>query len=209
VVATDIAATGHGAHARREREEDREMIELAHWMRSLMHPRLSAGPAGPQSPRFHLTSPEIRDGGTVPMRHVYGGCGGEDLSPELTWHNPPPGTRSFAVTCYDPDAPTGSGWWHWQIYDIPGNQTALAAGAGNASGTRPAPALQSRNDYGEVGYGGPCPPPGDKPHRYIFTVHALKVGRLDVKADSSCAMIGFMLNANRIDRASLTATYGR
>jgi Raf kinase inhibitor-like YbhB/YbcL family protein len=158
-----------------------------------------------------LHSPDIKADGTVPMAHVYrgGGCEGGNASPALEWTQPPPGTRGYAVTCYDPDAPTGSGWWHWQIFDIPPTATGLARGAGNPEGARPATAVQSRNDYGEVGYGGPCPPPGDKPHRYVFTVYALKLGKLGVPHDASCAMVGFMLNANRIDSASFTATYGR
>ena len=156
-----------------------------------------------------LHSPDIKAGSTVPSTFVHGSAGGQNQSPALEWSNAPTGTRGFAVTCYDPDAPTGSGWWHWQIFDIPATESRLARGAGNPEGGRPANAIQSRNDYGEVGYGGPAPPPGDKPHRYVFTVYALKVGRLDAPRDASCAMIGFMLNANKIEEASFTATYGR
>ena len=156
-----------------------------------------------------LHSPDIKAGDTIPSTFVHGSAGGQNVSPALEWTNPPTGTRGCAVTCYDPDAPTGSGWWHWQIFDIPATDSNLRRGAGNAEGTRPGNAVQSRNDYGEVGYGGPAPPPGDKPHRYIFTVYALKVGRLDIPRDASCAMVGFMLNANKIEEASLTALYGR
>ena len=183
------------------------MMELAAWIRTLI-PRISAAPAGPQGLRFKLHSPDIRADSTVPMMHVYGGCGGENVSPALEWHNPPPGTRSFALTVYDPDAPTGSGWWHWMMFDIPATENGLPRGAGNVDGRRPAGAVQVRNDYGEVAYGGPCPPRGDRPHRYIFTVFALKVGHIEVKPDSSAAMVGFNINANKIDEAGFTATFG-
>jgi hypothetical protein len=154
-------------------------------------------------------SPDVKAGSTVPVEYVHGSAGGRNVSPALEWSEVPTGTRGFAVTCYDPDAPTGSGWWHWQIFDIPAGESRLARGAGNAEGARPGNAIQSRNDYGEVGYGGPAPPPGDKPHRYVFTVYALKVGRLDAPRDASCAMVGFMINANKIEEASFTAYYGR
>lgn len=156
-----------------------------------------------------LHSPDIKAESTVPMQYVHGSAGGQNQSPALEWSDPPSGTRGFAVTCYDPDAPTGSGWWHWQIFDIPATESRLPRGAGNAQATRPATANQSRNDYGEVGYGGPAPPPGDKPHRYVFTAYALKVERLEVPRDASCAMVGFMLNANKIEAATFVAYYGR
>ena len=127
----------------------------------------------------------------------------------LRWRGAPADTKSFAVTVYDPDAPTGSGWWHWQMFDIPASATGLPRGAGSANGTRPGDAKQSRNDYGEPAYGGPCPPPGDKPHRYVFTVFALKVDKLEVPANASCALVGFMLSANKLATASFTALYGR
>ncbi|HEY1327054.1 MAG TPA: YbhB/YbcL family Raf kinase inhibitor-like protein [Casimicrobiaceae bacterium] len=184
-------------------------MNVDRWTRVLLRPTLYAGPAGPQASRFRLHSPDIKANETIPMAHVYGGCNGQNISPALEWTDPPSGTRGFALTCYDPDAPTGSGWWHWQIYDIPQTATGLARSAGNPEGRRPDTAIQSRNDYGEVGYGGPCPPAGDKPHRYIFTVHALKVGKLDAPRDASCAMIGFMINANKIEEASFTALFGR
>ena len=187
------------------------MIDLFRCLRGAVDARLRAAPGGPQALRFHLDSPDVKDGATVPSAHVFNGmgCTGGNESPALAWHNPPSGTRSFAVTCYDPDAPTGSGWWHWQMFDIPASATGLPRGAGGAAGTRPGNAKQSRNDYGEAAYGGPCPPPGDNPHRYAFTVFALKVDHLDVPANASCALVGFMLNANAIGTASLTALYGR
>lgn len=153
----------------------------------------------------------------MPQMHVFNGfgCTGENISPALKWENPPAGTKSFAVTVYDPDAPTGSGWWHWQVFNIPATQTALAQGIGwdstaKADKTGTAPHIrQGRNDYGAHAYGGPCPPAGAPPHRYIFTVHALKVPALDVPIDASAALIGFMVGANTIEKASFTAFYGR
>jgi Raf kinase inhibitor-like YbhB/YbcL family protein len=138
------------------------------------------------------------------------GCSGGNLSPALIWSDPPVGTRSLAVTLYDPDAPTGSGWWHWLVFNLPANTRSLPTGAGEASGTKlPAGAVQSRTDVGAHGYFGPCPPVGDKPHRYIVTVHALKVDQLPLQPDSSGAMVGFFLNANSLGKATLTARYGR
>ena len=134
---------------------------------------------------------------------------GQNLSPALAWSGAPAGTRSFAVTLYDPDAPTGSGWWHWVVYNIPGSVAQLPQGAGNAGGKLPAGAAQARNDYGEAAYGGPAPPAGDKPHRYVFTLYALKTDHIDVPPNSSTALIGFMLHANKLATASFTARYGR
>ena len=164
--------------------------------------------AGP----FALTSAEIKHKGTVNEAQVYNsfGCKGDNVSPTLAWTNVPPGTKSFAVTVYDPDAPTGSGWWHWVMFNIPASVTSLPADAGNpTAGKAPAGAVQSRTDFGTPGYGGPCPPAGDRPHRYIFTVHALKVSKLDADENASGAMLGFMINANQIVKASIQATYGR
>ena len=161
---------------------------------------------------FTLESAEVKPDSTVSETHVFKGfgCDGGNISPSLTWKNAPAGTKSFAVTVYDPDAPTGSGWWHWVVFNIPANVTSLPRGIGNpASGQTPKGAVQSRTDFGKPGYGGPCPPQGDKPHRYIFTVYALKVDKIDADENASAALVGFMINANRIDKASFTATYGR
>jgi Raf kinase inhibitor-like YbhB/YbcL family protein len=137
------------------------------------------------------------------------GCEGGNVSPALAWKNAPAGTKSFAVTVYDPDAPTGSGWWHWVVFNIPADVTSLPLGAGNpAGGQTPKNAVQS-TDFGKPGYGGPCPPKGDKPHRYIFTVYALKADKIDADENASGALVGFMLNANKLGKASFTATYGR
>jgi Raf kinase inhibitor-like YbhB/YbcL family protein len=161
---------------------------------------------------FELKSPTIKPNSTLTIDQVFKGfgCEGKNISPALEWKNPPAGTKSFAVTVYDPDAPTGSGWWHWVMFNIPATVTKLDAEAGNpASGKAPAGAVQSRTDFGAPGFGGACPPPGNKPHRYIFTVYALKVDKIDADANASGAMVGFMLNANKLGKASFTAKYGR
>jgi Raf kinase inhibitor-like YbhB/YbcL family protein len=159
---------------------------------------------------FTLTSPSIADGQVLPPQHVFNsfGCTGGNQSPELSWTNPPEGTKSFAVTVYDPDAPTGSGWWHWVVFDLPASVSKLPADAGSGTGL-PEKAIQSRTDFGKPGFGGACPPPGHPAHRYIFTVHALKVDTLGAGADASGAMAGYFINMNSLGKASFTATYGR
>lgn len=160
---------------------------------------------------FRLTSPDMAEGAPMAARQVFAGfgCTGGNVSPALAWDGVPPGTRSFAVTAYDPDAPTGSGWWHWVVFNLPATARALPAGAGGADGHGlPAGAVQSRTDYGSAGYGGPCPPPG-APHRYVFTVTALDVETLPLDPQASAAMVGFMVNAHALGRARLTALYGR
>jgi len=161
---------------------------------------------------FQVSSPVLKDKGTVGNEQVFNsfGCTGGNVSPELDWQNAPKDTKSFAVTIYDPDAPTGSGWWHWIIFNIPPSVNKLPANAGKPdSGLAPQGSIQSRTDYGQPGYGGPCPPAGDKPHRYIFTVYALKVDQLPLKEDASGAMAGYYLNQNALAKAKITARYGR
>jgi Raf kinase inhibitor-like YbhB/YbcL family protein len=165
-----------------------------------------------QAAGFQLTSPDIKAGGTIPQSFEFNGfgCSGENRSPALKWSGAPKGTRSFAVTVYDPDAPTGSGWWHWMVINIPADVTELKADAGAVGGANlPPGASHARIDYGVAGWGGVCPPKGDKPHRYIFTVHALKVDKLDVPPDATAALTGFMINGNSLGKASFTARYGR
>lgn len=167
---------------------------------------------GAQAADFTVTSPQVAAGGTLGSAQVFDGfgCQGGNQSPALVWSGAPAGTRSFAVTVYDPDAPTGSGWWHWVVYDLPATTTRLPANAGTADGRAlPAPAAQGRTDYGSPGFGGACPPVGDRPHRYVFTVHALKVDRLEVPAGASAAMVGYFLGMNRLGQATLEARYGR
>ncbi|HSX59469.1 MAG TPA: kinase inhibitor [Tahibacter sp.] len=172
---------------------------------------LSASGIGADVAGFRVTSSDIADGATLPHKHVFNGfgCDGDNLSPQLSWSGAPAGTRSFAITVYDPDAPTGSGWWHWTVVNLPATTTSLPTGAGSAGGTLPAGAVQGRTDYGQSGYGGAAPPAGDKPHRYQFTVWALGVDTLPLDENASGAMVGFMLNANALGKATLTATYGR
>jgi Raf kinase inhibitor-like YbhB/YbcL family protein len=161
--------------------------------------------------KFTVKSADLKPNATVAAKQVFSGmgCTGENVSPELTWSNPPKDTKSFVVTMYDPDAPTGSGWWHWVVYNIPADTMTLAAGAGSAKGTLPAGAVQGKTDFGAAGYGGPCPPPGDKPHRYIITVTALKVDKIDVPADATAAYVGFMTHMNKLGSATLTGKYAQ
>jgi len=161
---------------------------------------------------FEVSSPSFTADGRLTQAHVFAGfgCEGGNQSPALVWTTPPEGTQSLAITAYDPDAPTGSGWWHWVVTNLPPQTTQLPANAGRADGQGlPAGAVQGRTDFGTVGYGGACPPPGDAPHRYRFTVHALKVPRLDLPADASAALVGYMLHMNRIASTTVEARYGR
>jgi len=161
---------------------------------------------------FTLSSPTVKPGSMLTDAQVFKGfgCEGKNISPALKWSGAPAGTKSYAVTVYDPDAPTGSGWWHWVVYNIPASATELPEGAGGADGKGlPAGAVQGRTDFGAAGFGGACPPAGDKPHRYIFTVYALKTDKIDAPADASAALVGFMINANKLGKASFEAKYGR
>jgi Raf kinase inhibitor-like YbhB/YbcL family protein len=158
---------------------------------------------------FRLFSDDIQDGGPLSAAHVFNGWGhnGANRSPHLAWDGVPDGTESLVLTMYDPDAPTGSGFWHWVVVDIPADAGALAAGAGNGGGTLPAGARQTRTDAGAPGYVGAAPPPGPA-HRYVFTLHALSTPTLPVADDASGAMVGLMAGMNRLATATLTATYG-
>lgn len=165
-----------------------------------------------QAGAFTLSSPIIKPDSFLTEEQVFDGfgCTGKNQSPALKWEAIPQGTKSFAITVYDPDAPTGSGWWHWVVYNIPANVTGIAAGAGEPTGRRlPPGAVQGRTDYGTHAFGGACPPQGDKPHRYIFTVYALKIEKMEVSPDASAALIGFMINTNALGKASFTARFGR
>lgn len=159
---------------------------------------------------FTLESGDL--GGQLSMKEVYNGfgCTGGNVSPALAWKEAPKGTKSFAVTVYDPDAPTGSGWWHWIVFNVPASVTSLPAGAGDpAKGLMPKGAVQSATSYGKGGFGGACPPVGDKAHRYVFTVYALNVESLPLDAAATPALVGYMLNAHAIAKASLISYYGR
>jgi Raf kinase inhibitor-like YbhB/YbcL family protein len=171
-----------------------------------------ASAAGAQS--MTLTSADIKEGATFANEQVFKGfgCNGGNVSPSLSWNGAPGAAKSFAVTIYDPDAPTGSGWWHWVAFNIPPETTSLPKDAGDVKKKlMPKGAIQSRTDFGTDGYGGPCPPPGDKPHHYQITVFAVDVDKLpDAKnASASAALVGFDLKSHTLAKATLTGLYGR
>jgi Raf kinase inhibitor-like YbhB/YbcL family protein len=160
---------------------------------------------------FALSSPDIANGGKISEEQVFNafGCNGHNVSPALSWSNAPAGTKSFALLVHDPDAPTGSGWWHWVVYNIPASTTSLPADAGDPKKNLiPGGAVQGRTDFGTPGYGGPCPPPG-KAHHYHFRLYALKVPKLDLPADATAAFIGFNVKANSLGETEILGLYGR
>jgi Raf kinase inhibitor-like YbhB/YbcL family protein len=161
---------------------------------------------------FTLTSTSFKPNAQIPEKMVANtfGCAGENVSPALEWKNPPAGTKSFALMVHDPDAPTGgAGFWHWIVFNIPPDATGLPEGAGSAAGTGlPKGAVQWNTDFGTVGWGGPCPPPGPK-HKYNFTLYALKVDKIDVPAGASPAVVGFNVTSNALGKAKLGAVYAR
>ena len=172
---------------------------------------ISSGAVQAQS--FELASADIAPGQTIGQRFVFNGfgCTGQNISPALSWKNAPAGTQSFAVMVHDPDAPTGgAGFWHWVAVNIPATTTALAQGAGTADGKGlPAGTLQIATDFGTPGWGGPCPPVGDAPHHYNFTVYALKVAKLALPANATASLTGFMVNGNALGKATLSGRFGR
>jgi len=161
---------------------------------------------------FYITSSDIQ--GQISNNQVFNsfGCTGKNISPQLSWKNAPAGTKSFAITVYDPDAPTGSGWWHWVVFNIAASVDSLktgASGSGASKHVMPADAIESSTSYGVNGFGGACPPKGDKPHRYIFTVYALNTEKIEQTSDARPELIGFFLNSHAIAKASIMAYYGR
>jgi Raf kinase inhibitor-like YbhB/YbcL family protein len=161
---------------------------------------------------FTVTTPAFGPYGTIPMAQVFSGfgCTGGDHSPALSWSGAPVGTESYAVTMYDPDAPSGSGWWHWTVFNIPASVHCLVADAGAAnSHDLPPGVAEGRNDFGFSRYGGPCLPSGDKPHRYVITVFALQTPHVALDANSSGALMGSMLHANTLATAQIVGRYGR
>ncbi|MDD2509462.1 MAG: YbhB/YbcL family Raf kinase inhibitor-like protein [Aliarcobacter skirrowii] len=155
---------------------------------------------------FTLSSSDLQ--GQLTSKQVFNGfgCTGENISPELSWKDAPKGTKSFAITAYDPDAPTGSGWWHWVVFDISKEKFTLPTGFGNSESKN---AIQSITDYGKSGFGGACPPVGDKAHRYVFTVYALDIETLGLDKNANPALVGFYLNSHTLAKASLISYYGR
>ncbi|WP_417844693.1 YbhB/YbcL family Raf kinase inhibitor-like protein [Thalassospira sp.] len=161
---------------------------------------------------LELHSSDFADNGPLADAQVFNGfgCKGGNLSPALSWSDVPDGTKSFALMVHDPDAPTGSGWWHWVVTDIPADRRSLPQNAGDATNPNAIPgAHQLKTDFGLPGYGGPCPPVGDAPHPYQFTLFALDVAALEMDANASTALVGFMVHAHTIARTTLTGTYGR
>ncbi len=161
---------------------------------------------------FTVTSSSFANGGTIPMAQVFNedGCTGQSQSPALSWSGEPAGTQSFAVTIYDPDAPTGSGWWHWTVFNIPASVHSLPENAGaGGSPLLPKGAGEGRTDFGFSHYGGPCPPVGDPPHHYHITVFAVKVAKLPLDQHASGALVGFVLHFNTLATAEMVGTYGR
>ena len=159
---------------------------------------------------FTLSSEDLGGQATRTQEFDGFGCDGENVSPQLSWKNAPEGTKSFAITMYDPDAPTGSGFWHWVVFDIPADVTELATNAGDVElDLAPEGAIQSVTDYGIRGYGGPCPPKGHGIHQYIITIHALKTERLGLDANANAAVVGFNLWNQTLEKASLVAYYER
>jgi Raf kinase inhibitor-like YbhB/YbcL family protein len=157
-----------------------------------------------------LQSPDITPDGAIALDHVYdeSGCHGGNISPALSWNHPPAGTRSFAVLMVDPDAP-GGGWWHWAVFDIPAGVTSLRAGAGDpARRLLPAGAIQVHNDWGSLGYGGPCPPPGP-PHHYRLMLYALRLAKLGLDASASPAQVAAGARANALAETEIVGVYGR
>ena len=193
----------------------RSVLALAAALLATQHPA-SADPAAtsPSAPAaaassLALQSADFAPGGAIALGCVYDrfGCRGGNASPGLVWNHPPAGTLSFAVLLFDPDA--RGGWWHWAVFDIPAGVTSLRAGAGDP--TRhllPTGAIQARNDWGAMGYGGPCPPPGP-PHHYRLMIYALSVAKLGLGADASAAQVAAKVQASALAQAEIVGLYGR
>ena len=160
---------------------------------------------------FRLKSNDVTDGENLKADQVFNsfGCIGLNKSPQVSWSGAPKNTKSFSINVYYPDAPTGSGWWHWTIFNIPADVNNLENGASGDKSKLPEGVIEGRTDYGKSEFGGACPPEGDKPHRYIFTIYALDVEKLDLDGNSSGALVGYYLNSHALSKASITATYSR
>ena len=159
---------------------------------------------------FTLSSKDLGGQATITEEFNGFGCTGKNQSPQLSWVNAPVGTKSFAVTMYDPDAPTDSGWWHWLVFDIPADVNELVTNAGNVSAKlTPEGVIQSITDYGAPGFGGPCPPQGHGWHQYVITVYALKTDKLGLNAETNPAVVGYYLWNNTLAKASIVTYYQR
>lgn len=165
----------------------------------------------PQVASFDVTSTDVTDGAPQADLHAYDGAadGAQNVSPQLSWSGFPDATKSFVVSCYDPDAPTPSGFWHWMVVDLPASTTSLATRAGAAGADLPGGAFHVRNDWGTKDYGGAYPPDGDRPHRYYYVVHAVDVESLGLDSDATPAVVSFNLAFHTLARAQLIATYQR
>ena len=148
--------------------------------------------------------------GQISVNQVFNGfgCTGKNISPQLEWNNAPKGTKSFAITIYDPDAPTGSGWWHWVVFDISKDTNQILSNA-SALNILPKDTIQSKTDFGKNKFGGACPPKGDRVHTYITTVYALDVEKLELDKNASSALVGYILNAHTIEKSSIVTYYKR
>jgi Raf kinase inhibitor-like YbhB/YbcL family protein len=183
--------------------EDMRVLALGLALVAMAAPAFAAG--------LRVTSPEFKNGGRMPQTDVFNsfGCTGGNRSPALSWSGAPKGTKSFAITMFDPDAPTGSGFWHWTVFNIPPDVHSLPADAGaEGSSALPPGAGEGRTDFGFSHYGGPCPPPGPA-HHYHITVYAVKVAKLPLSAESSGAIVGFNLHFNTLAKGQIVGLYGR
>jgi hypothetical protein len=162
--------------------------------------------------QLHVTSGTFENGQTMPQSTLFSGfgVGGHNRSPHIAWSGEPPQTKSFAVILHDPDAPTGTGFFHWIVFNIPADVHELSEDAGQASGANlPAGTVQGHTDFGVRAYGGPAPPPGHGPHRYEFYVYALDVPTLEADATTTAALLRFMMLGHVVAEGKLTGTYGR
>jgi Raf kinase inhibitor-like YbhB/YbcL family protein len=165
-----------------------------------------------QAKDMRVQSSSWKDGEPIHDEYVFNGmgCPGQNISPEVSWDNLPKDTKSIAITIHDPDAPTGSGWWHWIVYNIPASVKSFSQGEGKSAEAKlPNGAVQNTTDFGTSGYGGPCPPQGDAYHHYNLTVFALNVDKLDIPANATGAMAGYYINQHMIGKATLTGLYKR
>jgi Raf kinase inhibitor-like YbhB/YbcL family protein len=189
-----------------------EIMAMRNWASAGASLIVGLSVAGASGEPMTLTSPDLAPGARVgdPQVGDRFGCAGGNRSPELMWSGAPAGVQSFVVSLFDPDAPTGAGFWHWMMFDIPASATSLPPGAGDAkAGLAPPGAVQGKNDAGATGYFGPCPPEGDKPHRYRFELDALDVAKLELDAGAAAATVAERARRHTLAKATLTGTWSR